>query len=95
MFESIFIFNCDLIVKVGKFIRKTSLDELPQFWDVFVGNMRTLQNQDAVLYFVNEIYPLIKNKEKDVEFHIVGAEPPEKIRQLAKSDKNDLRKRQK
>lgn len=55
---------------------------------VFVGNMRTLQNQDAVLYFVNEIYPLIKNKEKDVEFHIVGAEPPEKIKQLAKSDKS-------
>ena len=55
---------------------------------VFVGNMRTLQNQDAVLYFVNEIYPLIKNKEKDVEFHIVGAEPPEKIRQLTKSDKS-------
>lgn len=55
---------------------------------VFVGNMRTLQNQDAVLFFVNEIYPLIKNKVKDVEFHIVGAEPPEKIKQLAKSDKS-------
>ena len=55
---------------------------------VFVGNMRTLQNQDAVLFFANEIYPLIKNKVKDVEFHIVGAEPPEKIKQLAKSDKS-------
>ncbi len=27
------------ITKVGKFIRKTSIDELPQFWNVFKGQM--------------------------------------------------------
>lgn len=27
------------ITKVGKFIRKYSIDELPQFWNVFVGQM--------------------------------------------------------
>lgn len=27
------------VTKVGKFIRKTSIDELPQFFDVLVGNM--------------------------------------------------------
>lgn len=27
------------ITKVGKFIRAHSLDELPQIWDIFVGNM--------------------------------------------------------
>ena len=27
------------ITKVGKFIRKTSIDELPQFFNVFIGNM--------------------------------------------------------
>lgn len=27
------------ITKVGKFIRKTSIDELPQFFDVLIGNM--------------------------------------------------------
>ncbi|MEW9054029.1 MAG: sugar transferase [Neobacillus sp.] len=27
------------ITKVGKFLRKTSLDELPQIWNIFVGQM--------------------------------------------------------
>lgn len=26
------------ITKVGKFIRKHSLDELPQIWDIFIGD---------------------------------------------------------
>lgn len=49
----------------------------------FVGNMRTLQNQDAVLYFIKEIFPLIKQSVPDAIFSIIGAEPPETIKNLA------------
>lgn len=56
------------ITKVGKFLRKTSLDELPQIWDIFVGNMSiigprpALWNQDVLTaerdkYNANDVKP--------------------------------------
>lgn len=56
------------ITKVGKFIRKHSLDELPQIWDIFIGNMSVigprpaLWNQDLLTaerdrYGANDIKP--------------------------------------
>lgn len=52
----------------------------------FVGNMRTLQNQDAVLFFVHDILPLIKNVVPAVKFYIVGSLPPPSIQALASDD---------
>lgn len=54
---------------------------------VFVGNMRTLQNQDAVQFFVHDIFPLIKKSVPEAVFYIIGAEPPRAVQQLA-DDKN-------
>lgn len=56
------------ITKVGKFIRAHSLDELPQIWDIFIGNMSVigprpgLWNQDLLTaerdkYHANDIKP--------------------------------------
>lgn len=50
----------------------------------FVGNMRTLQNQDAVLHFVNDIFPLILQKCPNAVFYIIGAEPSVQIQELGK-----------
>lgn len=52
----------------------------------YIGNMRTLQNQDAVIFFAQEILPLIKKKRPLVKFHVVGAEPPQNIQALASDD---------
>lgn len=54
----------------------------------FIGNMRTLQNQDAVLFFCKEIFPLILLQNKGAVFYIIGAEPPQKIKDLAINNKN-------
>ena len=56
------------ITKVGKFIRAHSLDELPQIWDIFIGNMSVigprpaLWNQDILTaerdkYGANDVKP--------------------------------------
>jgi len=46
---------------------------------VFVGNMRTLQNIDACIYFINRIFPKILLKNSSVILHIVGADPSRAI----------------
>ncbi len=56
------------ITKSGKFIRKHSLDELPQIWDILIGNMSiigprpALWNQDLLVacrdkYDANDVKP--------------------------------------
>ena len=54
---------------------------------VFVGAMDYHANVDAVLYFFRKIFPIIKDKEPDVEFYIVGSRPSPSILKLRK-DKN-------
>ena len=36
------------ITRVGKFIRKTSIDELPQLWNIFVGDMAVIGPRPAL-----------------------------------------------
>ena len=54
----------------------------------FIGNMRTLQNQDAVLWFVKDVFPIILKYNPNAVFYIVGAEPSHEI--LALENKKNV-----
>jgi sugar transferase (PEP-CTERM/EpsH1 system associated) len=50
---------------------------------VFTGSMDWMPNQDGILFFLDEIYPLIQSKIANVQLKIVGRKPPGKVLQAA------------
>ena len=50
---------------------------------VFVGGFRHPPNVDAVLWFVQDVFPAIRQHLPQLRFHCIGADPPEAIRALS------------
>ena len=53
---------------------------------VFVGNLKWYPNRDAMLYFANVLWPLIRQRYPDARMDVVGAEPPKALFELAERD---------
>ncbi|MEI7989348.1 MAG: glycosyltransferase [Chloroflexota bacterium] len=49
----------------------------------FLGGFAHRPNVDAVQWFAREIWPLVRIRLSDVEFHIVGSEMPQTVQDLA------------
>lgn len=63
---------------------RTSFEERRDF--LFVGNFNHNPNEDAVVWFVSEIFPLIKKKLPEAQFWIVGNNPTPAVKAIASRD---------
>jgi glycosyltransferase involved in cell wall biosynthesis len=50
---------------------------------LFIGGFQHKPNTDGVLFFVQEIYPLISKRLPEAKFYIIGDKPPPEITALA------------
>jgi GT2 family glycosyltransferase/glycosyltransferase involved in cell wall biosynthesis len=53
---------------------------------VFVGGFRHPPNVDAVLWFAREVWPALRARRADIEFHCIGADAPAEVAALASVD---------
>lgn len=64
--------NDPRITKIGNFLRKTSLDELPQVWDIFVGRISVVGPRPLMEREVNEKYGVDGDKLLSVKPGMIG-----------------------
>jgi sugar transferase (PEP-CTERM/EpsH1 system associated) len=69
------------------YFQPQSVGEAPNLL-VFTGSMDWLPNEDAVVYFVDAIFPLIKQQCPEVSLDVVGRNPSRKLQALSEREKS-------
>lgn len=67
-------------------LEDASLDFEKRSGIMFIGGFMHTPNEDAMLWFVEEIWPIIKTKIENPHFYIVGSHPSDRIKALAAPD---------
>jgi polysaccharide biosynthesis protein PslH len=64
-----------------EFFKPSEENEMPNSL-VFTGSLDWLPNEDGILYFVNEILPLVRRELPDATLCVVGRRPSRRLREL-------------
>ena len=64
------------------YFRPSSEPEIPNSL-VFTGSMDWLPNEDGIVYFINEIFPLVLAKVPGATLCVVGRKPSQRLQDLA------------
>lgn len=68
------------------------INDVPNSYDknklCFIGSMGFLPNQDAIHFFMESIFPLVKKEMPSMTFHIVGSRPTEEMIRLGEQNKD-------
>jgi lipopolysaccharide/colanic/teichoic acid biosynthesis glycosyltransferase len=63
--------DADRLTKVGKFVRSTSIDELPQLWNVFIGDMSLIGPRPLLIQYL-PLYTTEQARRHEVRPGITG-----------------------
>jgi lipopolysaccharide/colanic/teichoic acid biosynthesis glycosyltransferase len=66
-----FLPDADRLTKVGKFVRSTSIDELPQLWNVFIGDMSLIGPRPLLVQYL-PLYSTEQARRHEVRPGITG-----------------------
>ena len=66
------------------------VSEAEDYSIAFTASFDTFSNQDGAYYFIEEIYPLIKQKQPHAKLKLIGKSPPERFWKYA-HDRHNLR----
>ena len=64
--------NDPRVTPIGRFLRKTSLDELPQFWNVLKGEMSLVGPRPPIPYEIEKYFPWHRRRVFEVKPGITG-----------------------
>ncbi|MEQ7050306.1 glycosyltransferase [Paenibacillaceae sp. P-4] len=83
-------FPSKLVRNIPLFIYPTRYEHASEFENrkhlLFVGGFNHKPNHDGVMWFINQIWPKIKEVHADIKFYIVGSNPPDDIKSLQSDD---------